>query len=143
MKLKVLCKFREITGKNFSQPPYITPAITPLSLPEYRARRSLTTVNEMNRVMLAYLVCPQRWLSTIGNQNDCPLKKIYFEAFNFLLMQNNLNFILQNFRAGVWATQKSKKKLQKNHPPTLRCSLKYQILGNCLFSLFLLLSIAC
>ena len=81
-------------------------------------------MDEMNRVMLAYLVCPQRWQSTIGNQNDCPLKKIYFEAFNFLLMQNNLNFILQNFRAGVWATQKSKKKPPKKPSSHFKVLLK-------------------
>ena len=52
----------------------------------------------MNRVMLAYLVCPQRWQSTTGNQKWLGIKqKLYFEAYNFLLMQNNLNLIFTQF----------------------------------------------
>ena len=58
------------------------------------ARRSLATLDEMNRVMLyvAYLVCPQRWQSTTGNQKWLPV-----EVYNFLLMRDILNVILTEF----------------------------------------------
>ena len=67
-------------GSRYPLPNFLFSAYSSLS----GTRRSLSTPDKMNRVMLAYLDCPQQWQSTAGNTKWLPIKKkVFLAAYNF------------------------------------------------------------